>query len=112
MIRLTAACPPHLIEAMNAYAAASTGDPSNALSFGPPQWTDGPAVYSAASWLASEGWVDAALAALTAQGIPHVVWTGDGPAPLAAPDRLTVHAGPAGLAAMAAMGLAIIEVAV
>ena len=103
MIRLTAACPPALIEAMNQYAVASTGDPTNALSFGPPQWTDGAAVYSAASWLASEGWVADALAA---QGVPHVVWMGDGPAPLAAPDRLTVHAGQDGLAALAAMGLA------
>lgn len=105
MIRLTAACPPALIEAMNQYAVASTGDPTNTASFGPPQWTDGAALYSAASWLASEGWVADALAALAAQGIPHVVWMGDGPAPLAAPDRLTVHAGQDGLAALAAMGL-------
>ena len=105
MIRLTAACPPDLRAAMNALAVASTGDPTNAGTFTDPNWTDGTHHYAVASWPASEAWIGSALEAMQAAAIPHALWLGDGAAPLAAPDRVTIHAGDDGPAALAAMGL-------
>lgn len=110
MITITVAVPPGLIAAMNALAAELTDDPTNATIWGSMIFVSGSgALYSAASWSARDEWAAAALAAMAAAEIPHVVWSGDGPPPAAVPGRVTIYLGPTGVDALAAMGLTVVD---
>jgi hypothetical protein len=97
---------------------------ADALTYGGLNWVDaeGNYYYSAASFLALDEWIQAAIlplnrpewdtgeiidmdAATRAQAALVVHMSGDEPIPQAAPDKLTCVAGEDGLAALASMGL-------
>jgi hypothetical protein len=126
-MRLTAACPEALRDDANQLAMVLAFGPPDANTYGALNWQDSEGnLYAAASFIAQPEWIAGATqplqrpdwdteelidmdAAERAQAA-LVVWLGgDDPVPQAAPDKLTCVAGDDGLAALAAMGLTLIE---
>jgi len=129
MIRITVACPEGLRDDANHFAMAVTSGPENARTYGEPYWRDGAGnLYAAASFEARPEWVMA-----TQSSLDRPEWDGDytvnmagaeraqdalvfwtpamgGDAPQAAPGVLTAIGGMNGPAALAAMGLALVEI--
>jgi hypothetical protein len=122
-MRITVACPEALRDDANDLAMVLAYGPADGETYGALNWQDADGnLYAAASFDASEKWVDFAQSPLVrpkwdageiidmqaaerAQAALVVHLGGDDPIPHAAPDKLTCVAGEDGLAALAAMGL-------
>lgn len=122
-MRLTIACPAALIADANHLAMVLGYSPAEANTYDVLSWKDVDGeLYAAASLPVTDEFVATALSGLsrpewdTAETVDLVaagraqaaiiLWLGDDtPAPLAVPDKLTVHAGDVALSALAAMGL-------
>lgn len=121
-MRITAACPASLVDDANQLAMCLGQSEADGQTFGPLNWQDDTgALYSCASWEASEEWfesvsdplvrpewdtgelidMDAAAAAQAAL----LIWSGEDDLPIAESDSITVIPNMDGLSAIAAMGL-------
>lgn len=127
-MRITASCPEALVSDANQLAMALGLSEADGETYRGLNWTDGTNLYTAASFDASDAWLDAAQAPLTRPAwdtaeiidmdaaaraqAALVFWqaTEDSPAPPAAdPLRLTAIGGMEGPDAIAAMGLVPVE---
>lgn len=123
---LTAACPAALLDDANALAASLAFGPADLQTFRALNWQDAAGnLYAAASFEAPLEWIAAAQTAFprpdwdTARQVnltganraqaALIFWSGTGALPLATPAALTVIGGMIGLAALAAMGLKLVE---
>lgn len=128
-IRITVACPEALRDDANDYAMVMGLGPDDGRTYGAAVWRDAAGnLYAAASFTAPMAWVLAAQAPLDRpawDGRPYTVnltgaeraraaltfWTPEmgGTPPQAAPGALTTIGGMGGPAALAAMGLTLVE---
>jgi len=125
MTRITAAAPEALVSDANQYAMALAFSVADGLTYTGLNWQDSTGnLYAAASWEASDAWVEASSQPLVrpAWDVDEIIdMTAAGRAqaalvfsvePVAAvPDKLTALGGMDGVAALAAMGLVAVEFA-
>lgn len=126
MPRITIACPDAMRGDANQLGAVLGLGPHDATTYGEPIWQDAEGrLYSCASLDVTDDWLAAGTAPLqrpewdSAEQIDMdaaaraqattVLWAGDGDAPHAAPDALTVIVGVPGVEAVALMGLTQVE---
>ena len=134
-MRMTVACPAAMVPDANSRAAAVRHSPADLLTYGEPVWQDGAGnLYAAASFIATQEWLDALdtlpvrpdwdvmdpgpgminmAGAGRAQNAVRVATEVDADGAiipiLAVKNKITAMPGDDGLAALAAMGLSLIE---
>lgn len=122
-MRITAACPEALVADSNQLAMCLAYGPDDGRTYGPLNWQDAEGnLYSAASWEASEAWIEAAQAPLV-----RPAWDTDEIIDMEAaaraqaalvfsteevdanPPQLTAIGGPSGPEALSMMGLSLVS---